>query len=108
VPGRIAVEGATGPMDIARMQRFSDSRIRKEAADYFVQQGEMPGAMHFAVSEGVGGLYGVETDAYYQANLEMFRRSYKERASLRRELGKYRPSFRGWKWTPPRTKTLSY
>src|SRR5262249_46857763 len=82
------VEGATGPIDITPMQRYSDARIRRAAADYLVQQGEMPGAMHFAVTEGEGGLFGIETDEYYQANLEMFRKSYSERTKLRQELGK--------------------
>src|SRR5439155_15393645 len=49
---------------------------------------EMPGAMHFAVTEGVGGLFGIETDEYYKANLEMFRRSYAARTQLRDELVK--------------------
>ena len=88
MPDHIAVEGATGPVEIAPMQRYPDPLVRKEAADYLVEQGEMPGAMHFAVSEGEGGLFGIETDEYYQANLEMFRRSYKERSQLRSELAK--------------------
>lgn len=88
MPDHIAMEGATGPVDIAFMQRYPDPVIRKAAADYLVQQGEMPGAIHFAVSEGEGGLFGIETDEYYQANLEMFRRSYQGRAELRQELEK--------------------
>jgi hypothetical protein len=88
MPDHIAVEGATGPVDIAAMQRYPDPVIRKEASDYLVRQGEMPGAMHFAVTEGEGGLFGIETDEYYQANLEMFRRSYADRTRLREELAK--------------------
>ncbi|OGR89601.1 MAG: hypothetical protein A2992_07595 [Elusimicrobia bacterium RIFCSPLOWO2_01_FULL_59_12] len=88
MPGQIAVEGDTGPIEIKSMQRYPDPSIRKEAADYLVRQGEMPGAMHFAVSEGEGGLFGIETDEYYQANLEMFRRSYNGRSVLRKEIEK--------------------
>jgi hypothetical protein len=85
---QIAVEGATGPIPVGAMQRYPDARIRRKAADYLVQQGEMPGAVHFAVSEGEGGLFGIETAEYYQANLAMFRRSYAGRARLREEIAK--------------------
>jgi len=88
MPDSIAVEGATGPLHIGFMQRYPDPSIRKAAADYLVQQGEMPGVMHFAVTEGEGNLFGIETEEYYQANLEMFRQSYKERAALRQEIEK--------------------
>ena len=88
MPDHIAVEGATGPVDIASMQRYPDPVIRKEAADYLVRQGEMPGAMHYVVTEGEGGLFGIETDEYYKANLEMFRRSYVGRTRLLAELRK--------------------
>jgi beta-glucanase (GH16 family) len=88
LPDRIAVEGASGLMDTASMQRYPDASIRKEAADYLVQQGEMPGAMHFVVTEGAGNLYGVETNEVYLANLEVFQRSFEQRSQLGKELAK--------------------
>ncbi len=88
MPDRIAVEGDTGPVDLGEMQQYPDANIRQKTADYLVQQGEMPGAMHFVVSEGQGGLFGIENDSYYQANLEMFRRSYTGRQELRQEIEK--------------------
>lgn len=86
LPNRIAVEGGTGPVDIATMQKYGSARSRKAGADYLVRQGEMPGPMHFAVVEGQGALYGVETEETYKANVEMFRRTYKERAALLTEI----------------------
>jgi len=88
IRGDIAVEGATGPVDVLSMQHYPDPVVRKKASDYLVRQGEMPGAMHFVVTEGEGGLFGIETDEYYKANLEMFRRSYAARTQLRDELAK--------------------
>lgn len=88
VPEVIAVEGETGPVDIQPMQRHPDPAERKAAADYLVEQGEMPGAMHFAVTEGEGRLFGIETEDYYRANLDMFRRSYEGWPLLRQEIGK--------------------
>ena len=62
MPDHIAVEGATGPIDIASMQHYPDRVIRKEASDYLVRQGEMPGAMHFAVTEdGAVKQYAIES-----------------------------------------------
>src|SRR5437867_848556 len=42
LPKQIAVEGAAGPMDIASMQAYPDAQVRKAAANYLVEQGEMP------------------------------------------------------------------
>jgi hypothetical protein len=86
MPDHIAMEGAVGPVDMKEMQREADVALRKKAADYLVDQGEMPGAMHYAVTAGKGGLFGIETDEYYQANLEMFRQSYAGRERLHQEL----------------------
>jgi hypothetical protein len=88
LPRQIAVEGAAGPMDIASMQAYPDAKTRRLAADYLVRQGEMPGPMHFAVTEGKIQLYGVETDEVYRANLQVFRRSYYQRRQLMAELMK--------------------
>jgi hypothetical protein len=100
MPDRIAVEGETGPVDLTSMQRYPDPLLRKKASDYLVQQGEMPGVMHFAVSDGAVGLYGIETDSFYQANLQMFRESYKGRAALRSEIGKIEAVLPGLKRDP--------
>ncbi len=88
MPDRLAVEGETGPVDLTGMQTYPDAALRTAASDYLVQQGEMPGSAHFAITEGRVGLFGIETEAYYQANVEMFRRSYAGRQALSRELDK--------------------
>ena len=88
LPAQITVEGATGPMDVAEMQAYPDANIRKAASDYLVEQGEMPGAMHFVVTEGKGSLYGVETDEVFKANLETYQRTYEQRLRLKQELDK--------------------
>jgi hypothetical protein len=81
MPDHIAVEGDTGLVDIQAMQSAPDVRARKKTADYLVRQGEMPGAMHFVVTEGEGALFGIETEDYYQANLDMYRLSYQGRVA---------------------------
>lgn len=82
---RIAVEGLTGLYDAREMQRVEPA-FRKRAANYLVAQGEMPGALHFVVSQGKGELFGVEDPALYDAALMMFQRSYASRVQLREEL----------------------
>lgn len=82
LPATLAVEGATGLMDTAAMQAFPDQSVRRRTSDYLVQQGEMPGAMHFVVSEGEGNLFGVETADVYEANLESYRVSFENRLRL--------------------------
>src|ERR1041385_1033226 len=52
LPERVAIEGATGPQDTASMQNAADPAIRKVAADYLVNQGEMSGAMHYVITSG--------------------------------------------------------
>jgi hypothetical protein len=87
LPERIAVEGAYGSVPVEAMQK-PDPALRRQAADYMVSQGEMPGAMHFVVTEGRGGLYGIETDGLYKADVEAFRHSYIGGDSLRAQLAR--------------------
>jgi len=101
LPEQIAVEGATGPISIASMQAYPDAAIRKAASDYLVEQGEMPGAMHFVVTEGQGGLYGVETDEIYKANLEAYQKTYVQRQRLKVELTKLAKALRLLRRDPP-------
>jgi hypothetical protein len=86
LPQRIATEGATGPQDLAPMQQYADRDVRRMAADYLVNQGEMPGDMHYVVVEGEGELYGVETEEVYRANLAAYKETYESRTNLLNEL----------------------
>jgi hypothetical protein len=86
LPERIAVEGLVGPYDVTSMQQVPDWKARLKAADYLVSQGEMNGTMHFVVSQGKGGLYGIETADLYDSTIETYRRSYAARSRLGDEL----------------------
>jgi hypothetical protein len=88
LPDRIAVEGAVGPVDVLKSQQFSDGLERRREADDLISQGEISGVMHYAISEGEGQLYGVESADLYRSSIEMFRRSYWARTILRRDLNK--------------------
>jgi hypothetical protein len=86
LPERIAVEGAMGPLDVSGLQRIPDRSLRKRTADELVAMGQMTGSMHFVVSQGRGGLYGLENNRLYDTSVEMFRRSFRARLQLSRKL----------------------
>jgi hypothetical protein len=86
LPERIALEGLVGLYDVSAMQQVPDSKARLKAADYLISQGEMNGAMHYVVSQGKGGLYGIETSDLYDSTIETYRRSYAARSRLGDEL----------------------
>lgn len=86
LPEQVAVEGGTGPIDLTVLGSVQDPKARKKGADYLVRQGEIPGDVHFALLDGQTKLYGVEDDASYQAMLNVYRESYKERMAVREQL----------------------
>ncbi len=86
LPQQIAMEGATGPVEIRFMQEYPDAEVRREASDYLLTQGEMAGDMHFLVTEGQGGLYGVEAPEVYNAVIELYRKAHQGRQDLAQKL----------------------
>ncbi|MFH1304811.1 MAG: cellulase family glycosylhydrolase, partial [Candidatus Omnitrophota bacterium] len=78
----IALEGANGFVDTSLLKTFPDKAIRDETAGFLMKEGRMSAGEFFSVTrdaDGVG-LYGVEDDALYRANLESFKKVAKERA----------------------------
>jgi len=90
LPAKIGVEGAVGPIEVRSMQQVPGVHTRKSAADYLLQQGEMPGDMHFVVTEGEGELYGLETGNVYSSIVDLYRQSYEDRTGLKADLDKLR------------------
>ena len=68
IPFALAVEGAEGPIDTSVMARFPDQKIKREALDYLMREGELTGMDYFAAMQGVPKLLvGVEGSRYYNA-----------------------------------------
>ena len=83
VPFALAVEGAQGPVDSSALALFPDQKIRAQAADYLMREGELTGAEHFAVMRGIPNLLvGVEDEQYYNLNRELFRKTLADRQEL--------------------------
>ncbi|OGR90030.1 MAG: hypothetical protein A2992_00565 [Elusimicrobia bacterium RIFCSPLOWO2_01_FULL_59_12] len=88
LPGRIAVEGAVGPVPLQALQQLNNPKTRMKAANHLVSRGKITGAAHFVIAEGKGELIGVESDVLHKTSVEMFRRSYAARHGLNQELDK--------------------
>lgn len=92
--GSVAIEGASGPVDLSPMQHYPDPLLRKKAADEMVHRAEMSGPIHFAVIEGQAKLFGAETRAHYEAHLELYRRTYESQEMLAQVLSLIRKGAR--------------
>jgi hypothetical protein len=76
----VAVEGATGQVDNSPLAQVKNRRVREELADFLLQNGELTGTQFYSVmSDQPKILQGVEDAAYFQANREIFKKSYKKR-----------------------------
>jgi hypothetical protein len=82
-PFSLAVEGASGPIDSSVLALFPDPRIKKAAADYLMQEGELTGAEYYAVMQGLPHLLvGVENGKYYELHRDLFRRTLPDRTQM--------------------------
>ena len=80
---KIAVEGASGPIDSSVMALFPDEKIKLAASDYLMRQGELTGAEYFAVMHGLPqALTGVEDLNYYTLHRDLFRKTLADRDQL--------------------------
>ena len=84
LPFAVAVaESAEGPIDSSVLALFPDQKIKSQAADYLMHEGELTGAEHFAVMRGIPNLLvGVENDQYYSLNRDLFRKTLTDRQEL--------------------------
>ena len=83
LPYTLAVEGASGPIDISVMALFPDQKIKQKALDYLMHEGELTGMEYFAAMRGVPNLLvGVEDGRYYNIHRELFRKTIENRIQL--------------------------
>ena len=86
MPFAVAVREAPGTLSIDSSVMALFSRIKKikqEAADYLMREGELTGAEYFAVMRGVPNLLtGVENGGYYNLTRELFRKTLADRQEL--------------------------
>src|SRR5258708_7769071 len=89
IPFALAVEGAQGLIDTSVLAKFPDPKIKKEAMEYFLREGEINGMEYFAAEKDLSNLLvGVEDERYYNAHRELFRRSNYDREELVENLTK--------------------
>jgi SAM-dependent methyltransferase len=83
VPFALAVEGAAGPIDSSVAALFPDAKVKEEAAQYLMRQGELTGAEYFAIKRGLPNLLvGVEDGQYYAIHRDLFRKTFENRNKL--------------------------
>jgi RNA polymerase sigma factor (sigma-70 family) len=83
MPFALAVEGAAGPVDSSVMTLFPDTKIKLEAADYLMREGELTGAEYFAIQKNLAhALTGVEDMKYYLLHRDLFRKTLADRQDV--------------------------
>ncbi|MFH1996394.1 MAG: hypothetical protein ABIJ27_05265 [Candidatus Omnitrophota bacterium] len=70
----VGLEGGSGNYDLSVFTNIPNKEARRNAADYFVREGEVSGAESYGINnpENVT-LYGIENAAYYMENLNTYR-----------------------------------
>ena len=75
-PLLVAVEGASGPMDLTQFSEFPDKDAKEKALDEFVRKGYVTGPQFLKIVEKENiplEIYGVETPYLYTKNYKAFR-----------------------------------
>lgn len=69
----VFLEGALGPLDVARYRTYGDPAIRDEVCDFFLTRGKLSGAEHAAITTAQDiPFIGVEDKALYVKNFQAF------------------------------------
>lgn len=72
----VGIEGAKGTVDLSLMKSVKDIPLRKQAADFFMEQGYLTGPEYFALGEDVRTeVFGVEEGPLYFENLNYFQQA---------------------------------
>jgi len=83
----VSLEGADGDVSTEWFRAFPDAEARREAADYFVQKGELTGAEFFSITEDPSvKLVGAEDRELYFENLKAFNSVYPAREETEKYL----------------------
>ncbi|MGQ0645220.1 MAG: hypothetical protein ACT4O3_06980, partial [Elusimicrobiota bacterium] len=75
--GLVALEGAFGPLDLRRFKDFPHPELIREVADHLLEDRQISGAVHAALTSGSPLLpvVGIDDRAAYDANVEAYRQS---------------------------------
>lgn len=88
--GPVALEGASGPVDVEALRRFPDSAITGTIADFLLQRGLIAGPEHAALTAPRSPLLiGAEDDGLYHQNVGAFRAARANAAPLRDRLRRF-------------------
>ncbi len=83
----IAVEGGSGDVDTSALSSLPDEALRKKTGEHLLKEGLISAAEFYSIVSGNQvRLYGVEEDAVYRENLEVFKKLIDDKKDLRREL----------------------
>ncbi|MFH1421665.1 MAG: hypothetical protein ABIH42_02985, partial [Planctomycetota bacterium] len=83
----IAVEGSEGYIDTSILRTFPDKKIKKETAEYLMEEGRMSAGEFFTiVSDTPLALYGIENNELYKKNVTAFRNITEDRVIYNKNL----------------------
>lgn len=93
-PYKVAVEGAEGPITATQLGKVSDRAFKTKVCDRLMKNAEITGTEYFSIVNGKPDLlWGVEDHRYHEANIALFRSTYKGKRELARALGKLQAEF---------------
>ena len=84
----VALEGASGPLTVEIFKIVPDSKMKLQIADYYLKNGLLNGAEYYSIfADKDINLYGVEDEAIYQENLQVFREAQELKPRVLEYLG---------------------
>ncbi|MCG3204172.1 MAG: adenylate kinase [Elusimicrobia bacterium] len=91
----MALEGASGPIEISRFKQFPFPATLKEKADLFLKENKISGPIHAALrSPFQAPILGIDDETHYQANIDAYRRASKLMGSMKVQIKKERENLR--------------
>ena len=87
----VALEGAAGFLDTSLLAQFPVRETRKSVAEYLLRENKISAPEYYSILfQSKTPLYGAEDENLYRQNLEVFKVLAERRASIEKELTKFR------------------
>lgn len=88
--GLIALEGASGPIDLSALRAYPRKKTIAAVANYFLKTNRISGPIHAALTSTSNppAVSGVEEDAHYRSNVDAVRRALAQKDVALDELNK--------------------
>jgi hypothetical protein len=84
----VALEGASGPIDLTVFRKFPNTQAVKLASDYLMKQNEISGPVYAALTSPaeIPTFSGIDDAEHYQENIQAYRASHLQKSAAQKQL----------------------